>query len=1262
MSFALIDSRLIRSGFVGFCGLAVTLAPSAISAAPGIEATPLSEPGRPASGDTLFTSLPASETGIDMVVPIDITHPLKRAYHSSSACGGVAVGDVNLDGKPDIYAASGPTDNGLYLQTGSLEFKNVAAEVGVTGGELWGVGAAFVDIENDGDLDIYVCNYDAPNQLYVNLLIDGGERSDTLRFEERATEANIAISDGSVVAAFADYDRDGDLDMYLLTHQIYRDGGRPAEPIRILESNGEFIVEEKYQRWYEVEKGKRGDNGEFLYTESGRPDYFFRNNGDGTFTEVTEEVGMTKVRHWGNSATWWDYNNDTWPDLYVGNDFKSPDFLYRNNGDGTFTEVSKEHFRHTTWFSMGAVQSDFNNDGLFDFVIADMMPRAHYMQKASMASMASRSEELENVNGVNQLMRNTFHINTGTDQFIEGGWMADVAHTEWTWAIRSADFDHDGLNDLFFCNGVPRQFNHSDLPPINHQTLVGRTSWDHYENAFEGKTRREQNMAFRNLGDFQFEDVSVAWGLDHLSMSYGASLGDLDGDGRVDLLTSNLDDPLSVYLNSDSDGNRITIDLKGTQSNLHGIGAQVTVETPDGKIMGRQLFPTGGYLDADDSQLFFGLGDQEKVTTLKVSWPSGQVQVFRDLDPNQHYLVTEPADPAEKPKPTKSREPEGTWFTKSDALEGFRHVEEDFDDFDRQPLMLLKLSQLGPGQAWGDIDGDGDSDLYLGGAAGQPGMIFRNHTKDGSSEIELQPDPAPAFSVHAMSEDMGAAFLDVDGDGDLDLYVASGGVECDPGEEVLRDRLYLNDGSGDFSIAPKDSLPDLRESSSVVAPADFDRDGDLDLFVGTRSIPGDYPAPPTSVLLINEGGKFSPAPEDTAPGLRQTGLACGAIWSDVDNDGWIDLLVTHDWGPIKLYRNQEGNLNDDSEAAGLVGSGVDRLGWWTGIDGRDIDNDGDIDFVVGNMGRNTRYQAALDSPELLFYGDFDETGKRHIVEARFLVENGEQVCYPWATFSEAAMAMPYLGDDLRTFHNYAIRPLTGIYDIKKLESALQLKANRMDSSVLINDGSGNFEVASLPVLSQVSPSYGIVLRDIDLDGITDCYVVQNIYSVTDEVGEMATGISLLMKGTGNSEQPFEPVFSKTSGLEVPGDAKSLAAVDLNCDGREDFVIGINNDDPDIFVNEIPVPESTQPLRVELVAKKGNPQGIGARVTLSSEAIPTQTAEVRGGGSYLTQSEPTLVFAVPKGEGEVKLKIRWPDGTVEESSVATTSRTVTLEQK
>ncbi|MCB1079094.1 MAG: VCBS repeat-containing protein, partial [Verrucomicrobiae bacterium] len=409
------------------------------------------------------------------------------------------------------------------------------------------------------------------------------------------------------------------------------------------------------------------------------------------------------------------------------------------------------------------------------------------------------------------------------------------------------------------------------------------------------------------------------------------------------------------------------------------------------------------------------------------------------------------------------------------------------------------------GQAWGDLDGDGDIDLYLSGAAGQPGQLLVNDSSPGASEIRFTLSPQPVFSLNGTYEEMGAAFLDFDSDGDLDLYVASGSNEWEAGDEAYRDRLYVNDGHGKFSNAAEGLVPDLRESSSVVAPADFDRDGDLDLFVGSRCIPNDYPRPPRSVLLKNEGGRF----DATESAVDQSGMVTGALWSDVNNDGWLDLLVTTDWGPVRLFLNHEGTLAEATAEAGLA----EAIGWWTGIDGRDIDNDGDIDYVAANLGRNTQYQATPDSPELLYYGDFDDTGKSNIVEARYLVEKGQRILYPRAGFRQAVRAMPVLLDQMQTFHNYASRPLDRIYDPGKLEQSLKLSATHMDSSVLINDGTGHFTILPLPRLAQLSPGYGIVLRDLNLDGRTDCYLVQNILSVTDDVGEMASGVSLLLRGT-----------------------------------------------------------------------------------------------------------------------------------------------------
>ncbi len=1246
-------NRILSIIFVTLSSYAPAWGQEGAASPEGLSSVPFSTTDSPATeGQTFFESLKADRTGIDHVNPIDSEHPLRRVYHSSSACSGIAIGDLNLDGVLDIFVGSGARGNSLYIgkKEDVFSFDNIAKEAGLAGEyEQWAIGVAMIDIDNDGDLDIYICNYDSANQLFINELIKDGQQSeDGLSFVESAAKYGIDMVDGSVMPSFADYDRDGDLDLYVLTHQLYRAEGRPVEPIRIIEDDtGKLNVDTPWQRYYEVER-ERGDKGQIMYTEIGRPDRFFRNDGDAGFVDVTKEAGINTESQWGNSATWWDYNHDGWPDLYVGNDFKSPDFLYRNNGDGTFTESSKSLLRHTTWFSMGAVQSDLNNDGLTDFVLADMLPTTHYMQKASMGSMGSRLKDLKYVDGARQLMRNAVYINTGTDRFMEGSWLSGLSMTEWTWAIRAADFDSDGLSDVFFTNGIPRQFNHSDLPEINHDSLVGKTHWDHYEGTPE---RREQNMIFRNKGDFKFEDASEKWGVDHLGMSYGASYADFDGDGHLELLVANLQDPTSFYRNRGASGNRMVFDFVGTQSNRRGIGCQVSIETANGKQV-RQHYPVGGFLDGDDTIVHFGLGDLEKVDTVRVDWPSGQTQVFRDLKVNQKYTVTEPKGELEKKPAIESRKATDTQFTQVNPLKGFSHKEIEFDDFKRQPLLPIQLSQLGPGQAWGDIDGDGDPDFFLGGASGQSGQLFRNNTKPGSSEVVLIPVPTAALSSDIIHEDMGALFFDADGDGDVDLYVVSGGVECDPGSELLQDRLYLNDGKGDFKKATG-SLPSTMVSGGVATACDFDHDGDLDVFVGGRVVPGEYPVMPTSLLLRNKGdGTFDEVAREVSDSLAQGGLVTSAIWSDVNTDGWQDLLVTNEWGPVSLYVNSGGKLirqNDQSTGFGKM------TGWFNGIDGRDLDGDGDIDFVATNFGTNTQYQPTVESPALIFYGDFDKSGRANIVEALFEKgKDGEQICYPLRGLSCSSHAMPMVRDKMQTYHNFASAKLTQIYDVNLIQKSIVRKATDLSSVVMINDGQGHFDVSPLPHLAQISPGFGVALSDVDLDGYADCYIVHNFFTPQEETGPMDSGLSLLLKGTGDSKNPFVPVWPKESGLEVPGDAKSLASIDVNLDGLEDYIIGINNGDPMIFLNRN-TNGPNHPLRVRIKGAKGNPSAIGAKVGIEAEGLPLQMDEVRAGGGYLSQSSTDLLFAVPNDlKGEIKISVIWPEGV--KSSMTTKAET------
>ena len=1244
--------------FVLLLALAIPLGIGTLRADPaGLSSTPLaadSAPDKSDAGNTMFQRLHLARTGITHTNRIVADHPGARAYFGPTACPGAVIGDVNLDGFPDIFVGGGANRNSLYLAKPNqpLSFTNEAESLGLAGtDETWVIGCSLADVDNDGDLDLYLCHYDRPNQLWENLLINGGGRSkDGLRFVERAEHYGLDSVPGSIMSAFADYDRDGDLDVYILASLEERQNGRPVEPVSLYERDGKIHVMEPLDRYYEVSP-ERGENGAILYTEKVHPDRLFRNDGEQGFVEVTAEAGLTARGHFGGSATWWDYNHDGWPDLYVGNDVAHPDFVYRNNGDGTFTEVSQTLLRHTTFFSMGAAQADINNDGLVDFITADMRARTHYMQKATMGEMGSHFEDLADYDGARQVMQNALYLNTGTDRFLEGAWLAGLAISDWTWAVRSADFDNDGWVDVFFANGAPRSFHHADMPDITPDDLVGNTTWNFFKDTPE---QREQNLVFRNRGGLRFEDVSKPWGLDHVGMSLGASRADFDGDGRLDLVVTNLEDSVAFFHNrgTGKDGNRVVFDFAGKSSNRFGIGCQVTLETKLGKQV-RQMYPSGGFLDGDDSIIHFGMGEAENIISARIDWPSGHTQVFRDLEANRKYLVTEPEEePPVKPPAVKSRRAEKPWFVATDALNDHPHRESIFDDFKRQPLLPMKHSQLGPGQAWDDIDNDGDPDFYLGGAAGQPGQLFRNETPPGAEEIVLTPWPQPAFEKDRQCEDMAALFFDADGDGDSDLYVVSGGVECEPGDEILRDRLYRNDGSGRFEPAPETALPDLKESGSTAVASDFDRDGDLDLFVGSRLIPGKYPLVPRSQLLRNRGdGTFEEVAKSVAPALAKSGLVTAAIWSDVDADGWPDLLVAHDWGGVKLYQNQEGELSlNPAENTGFGGV----TGWWNGIDGADIDNDGDIDFVVTNLGKNTQYHASSDRPELIYYGDVDGTGKSHIIEANYETDaRGKLICYPRRGLSCSSHAMPLVKERMKTYHNFASAALSEIYDATLLDKSVEHRATEFASMVMINDGTGKFQLKPLPHLAQISPGYGVALADVDFDGKTDCYIVQNLFTTQHETGAWDSGLSLLLRGTGDPDAPFQPVWPKESGLEVPGDAKSLACVDVNLDGLPDYVVGINNESPSIYLNRRKSSSAGTSLRIRLKGRKGNPRAIGSRITVRAGNLPPQSAEVRAGGGYLSQSRAELFFAAPKGQSKgetMQVNIIWPDGKVDDEAL------------
>lgn len=1161
----------------------------------------------------LFESLSPKQTGIDFVNPLSVDHPLSALNISGFVCGGVCIGDVSGDGKPDLYLVNGQGRNRLYIQKGDFQFSDVTATAGVGGGEAWGSGASLVDIDNDGDLDIYVCNYDAPNQLFINA--GNGER-----FTESAKKHGLDVIDASLMPAFADFDNDGDLDMFLLTYRYYRPGGRPTRPPYELRNGRPYILPE-FEKYFCLRKV-----GPTYYTVDtcGRPDHLYRNNGDGTFSNVSVQSGIRERGH-GLSATWWDYNEDGWIDLYVGNDFTDPDRLYRNNGDGTFTDVISETMPYTTWSSMGADCADLNNDGLLDFMSADMAASTHYKSMVTAGDMGDSRWFLENL-WPRQTMRNTVFLNSGTDRFMEVGFLAGLARTDWTWAVKMADFDNDGRVDVFVTNGSSRMITDADLP-VTPDRLIGRTEWDIWK---DKSALKEQNMAFRNEGELRFKNVSEQWGLNHMGMSYSAAYGDLDGDGDFDMVVAHLDEQVSVYRNRQTESHRVIIELEGTVSNRNGLGAVVRLETALGGKQIRQMNPATGFLSYNEPVVHFGLGDAAIIQKLSITWPTGQRQSFENLAADKRYVIQEP-NTLTRSAEESAMHGEAQFVETANVLGlRFGHREKLYDDYKRQPLLPGKHSQLGGGMAWGDADGDGDEDLFVSGASGQAGRLF---IRQSSGQFVVSSIAGGVFENDKDYEDMAPLWFDADSDGDLDLYVTSGSVEVEENDPMLADRLYMNDGKGGFSRASEGKLPSTRNSSGVVVAGDFDGDGDLDLFVGGRIIPGRYPETPESQLLRNDKGVFTDVTETIAPGLKHAGLVTAALWSDSNGDGKLDLLVACEWGPVKFFVNVDNGFQDQTQNSDLA----ERIGWWNSITGADVDQDGDIDYLVMNVGLNTKYGEATElNPVVLFYGDMEGTGSQRIVEAKF---DGTGLV-PIRGRSRSVMAMPFIGGKFPTFRNFASSSLADIYTEERLNNALRLEVNHFESGVLINDGNATFSWRSIPRLAQSSPGFGVVATEINGDGLVDVQLVQNFYSREAETGLWRGGIGVTLLGGGGEQGFFQMASQEETGLVIDGDAKGLTVSDLNADGWPDFVVTQNNGRLLAFQNR--GTKGVKPIAVRMQGPVGNTMGVGARVTVSHSDGRTQTAEVYAGSGYLSQSTAALFFGRANSP-IVSIQTRWPDG-------------------
>ena len=1108
----------------------------------GLSATPLAP--REAGTDRFVRHDPA-ESGLGFVNELRPENVLPYVYNGA----GVATGDFDGDGRPDVFLVSQDGADRLFRQMAPWRFEDVTEQAGVGGGDAWGTGASFVDFDGDGDLDLYVSNTESPNRLWQN------EGDGT--FRDVAPEVGLDHVGASTMPAFADYDNDGDLDLFLVTNRVIGpDVFRPLLAKMTLPESLQRTMDEMAPRIPPLE---RDDDGRWIIPEGlddhliplmgrvfygGQRDRLFRNDG-ARFTDVTEAAGITD-HGMGLSATWWDYDDDGWLDLYVANDLESPDVLWHNRGDGTFENVTERALPHLAYFGMGSDFADVDQDGRFDLVVADMAMRTHYKSKMLMGDMGDRGWFLQ-FGRPPQIMRNALFLNTGTGRFLEAGLMAGVAKTDWTWAVKFADLDGDGWEDLFVTNGVPRFDNDPDLNPRFRKLWREGRLREAIDLAANVPPVKERNLALVNGGTTpgtppRFTDKAADWGLDLMSVSQGAAFADFDGDGDVDIVVNNQNEPAALYENRvGAEHGRIVVRLVGRGANRDGLGARLSARAGDLR-MERLVTLPGGYLSADEPRTFFGLGAAERLDRLEVRWPSGAVQVFEDLAADHLYTITEPAVVTERAAQAATQVAgPAPRFAEAAAPLGlaFEHDETFFDDFAVQPLLPHQHSQLGPGLATGDVDGDGVAEIWVGGAAGQSGALFQ---RDGERWRAV----TGPWAEDAASEDTGATFADFDGDGDLDLWVVSGSVEFGAGRPELRDRLYLNEGDGTFTHAA-DALPRFADCGSAVTAADIDGDGDLDVFVGARVVPGRYPESPISRLYRNDGGTFTDVTEERAPGLRLAGLVTDATFADIDADGDPDLVVTAHWQPVRVWRNDGGSFTEATAELGFAA----RPGWWNGVAVGDVDGDGRADLVTTNQGWNTKYSASPKKPARLYAKDFDADGTLDVVEAKF--EDGTLL--PVRGRSCSSNAMPFLADKFPTYDQFARASLDEIYGDRGLDDATAFEVTELASTLWLQQADGTFAPRPLPDLAQIAPAFGAVIADLDGDGRQDVVLAQNFFRAEPETGRMAGGLSLWLRGT---EDGLVPVPAAESGIVVPEDAVDVAVVDVDGDDLPDLVISTND--------------------------------------------------------------------------------------------------------
>ncbi|MDW3652114.1 MAG: VCBS repeat-containing protein [Bacteroidia bacterium] len=1071
----------------------------------------------------LFDLLSPKKTGIHFSNDLTDTPTDNILIYSNFYGGaGVGLGDINNDGLLDVFFAGNQVADKLYLNKGDMQFEDITESAGILDDGAWSSSVIFGDVNQDGWEDIYVTRelYDDKPELRRNLLyLNQGNNS----FKEVGAAYGVADSQRTRNATFLDYDKDGDLDLFLCN--------QPPNP---------------------------GDYSKFYKTELLLEQYSVRlyENTGGKFQDVTKKAGLNKTG-FPNSVSATDFNNDGWIDLYVANDFWAGDWLFLNKGDGSFENVIDDAVKHISFSSMGVDAADINNDGLTDIMVLDMAAEDNYRSKANMSGMNPQAFwKVVKDGGHHQYMFNTLQLNRNGKGFSDIAQLAGISNTDWSWANLIADFDNDGWKDIYVTNGLMRDIRNNDAAKLfkNHvesslykyiqknQDLEGKSVWDIVdinETLALVPSEKLSNYIYQNQGKLTFAKKMQAWGLDQKSFSNGAAYGDLDNDGDLDLVVSNVNDKAFVYENqatSSTKNNYLRIRLH-TDKGLSLEGSKIWIKTQSGE-QHTEIAGSRGMYSSSERIAHFGLGTNMEIEELHILWMDGTESLLENVKPNQELTISYKSEKRSAQEKARDSEPLLTNISGKYGL-NFVHRENPFDDYEMQVLLPHKMSGMGPCIATGDINNDGLEDFFVGGAAGVPGNLY---TQMGNgSFLSLPQDFLAEDRIH---EDLGALFVDVDGDDDQDLYVVSGGNEFPLDSKYYQDRLYLNNGKGIFTKA-SDLLPNMKFSGSKVYPEDFDKDGDIDLFVGGRHIPGAYPEAASSVLLRNDGGRFTDVTAELFPDLNGIGMLNDASWVDHDGDGWKDLILVGEWMPISIYSNKEGRF-EKFEAKGLEFS----EGWWFSIESADIDQDGDMDMIVGNLGLNYKYKASVEEPFGVYYYDFDESGTKDIVLSyyNFGVE------FPLRGRECSSQQVPEIKAKFETYDLFAGSDLVQIYGEDNLETSLHYEAYTFASLYIENKGNGRFETHQLPIEAQFSSVNDIIIKDMNQDEHLDVLLAGNLFDAEVETTRNDAGMGVLLLGNGKGD--FRNVSPTESGIYLPYDVKSLAEIRSN--NKSLILVGCNN--------------------------------------------------------------------------------------------------------